>query len=301
MVTKLLPRFSVLARLPSGGGVHPASADLLGPAGCINGGRKSAAGQSKFGANPLFLCDAVATLTAADATEAVCANPAVSDFIRDAFGHLKFIGYPSGIANFGKGGIADNLDDACCGWGALNPSTTSPLPVANCVPESAKKWFHIDMNDPLAAYLHDHLAGSSFAVELLEKLRAEFTGAPSGEVARELLEQVQTDRQTLEQLIAKVGKANPDLYDALGWIAERISRIKLKHDNPSGIGAFEAFETISLGILGKRALWEALQTYQSVDSRIAGFDYAALIARAEQQYQTANQYRLELTRSALSS
>ena len=56
---------------------------------------------------------------------------------------------------------------------------------------------------------------------------------------------------TLKQLIAKVGKTTPDLYDALGWIAERVSRIKLKHDDPTGIGAFEAFETISLGILGK--------------------------------------------------
>jgi len=50
-----------------------------------------------------------------------------------------------------------------------------------------------------------------------------------------------------------VGKASPDLSDALGWIAERVSRIKLKHNDPSGFGAFEAFETISLGILGKRA------------------------------------------------
>jgi len=105
------------------------------------------------------------------------------------------------------------------------------------------------MDDPLAVYLHDHLAGSSFAVELLEKLATEFAGTPSGEVARQLLEQVQVDRDTLEQLIAKVGKVNPDLYDAIGWVAERISRLKLKHDDLSGIGAFEAFETIGLGIL----------------------------------------------------
>ena len=156
------------------------------------------------------------------------------------------------------------------------------------------------MDDPLAVYLHDHLAGSSFAVELLEKLASEFAGTPSGEVARELLEQVQIDRNTLEQLIAKVGKANPDLYDALGWIAERVSRIKLKHDDPAGIGAFEAFETISLGILGKRALWEALQVRQNADTRVAGLDYPALIARAEQQFQKANQYRLELIHDALS-
>lgn len=156
------------------------------------------------------------------------------------------------------------------------------------------------MDDPLAIYLHDHLAGSSFAVELLEKLASEFAGTPSGEVARQLLEPVQSDRKTLEQLIERIGKANPDLYDALGWIAERVSRIKLNHDDPSGIGAFEAFETISLGILGKRALWQALQVHQNADPRVAGFDYPTLIARAEQQFQKANQYRVELIPAALS-
>ncbi len=157
------------------------------------------------------------------------------------------------------------------------------------------------MDDPLAIYLHDHLAGSSFAVELLEKLASEFSGTRSGEIARQLLQQVQVDRKTLEELIAKVGKANPDIYDALGWIAERVSRIKLKHDDPTGIGAFEAFETIGLGLLGKRALWEAMQVWQESDSRVAGPDYADLLARAEQQFQGVNHYRLELIRGELST
>jgi ABC-type hemin transport system ATPase subunit len=82
-------------------------------------------------------------------------------------------------------------------------------------------------------------------------------------------------------------------------MAERVSRIKLKHDDPSGIGAFEAFEAIGLGILGKRALWEALKTLQATDNRVAGLDYDALANRAEQQFQKANQYRLELARIAL--
>ena len=54
--------------------------------------------------------------------------------------------------------------------------------------------------------------------------------------------------------------------------------------NQTGIGTFEAFQTISLGILGKRPLWEALQTRQIVDARIAGLDYAALIGRAEHRF-----------------
>ncbi|MDP9115125.1 MAG: hypothetical protein M3O20_15765 [Acidobacteriota bacterium] len=155
------------------------------------------------------------------------------------------------------------------------------------------------MNDPLATYLHDHLAGASFAVELLKKLATEFPGTSSGETTRELLEDIQADRKTLEQLIAKVGKANTDVYDVLGWITERVSRIKLKHDDPTGIGTFESFETISLGIQGKRALWEALQVLQSTDARVAGIDYPKLLARAEQQFQTANQHRLELIEDAL--
>jgi len=157
------------------------------------------------------------------------------------------------------------------------------------------------MQDPLAIYLHDHLAGSSFAVELLQKLAAEFAGTQSGGVASELLEQVQTDRETLKDLIDRIGKTNADLHDALGWIAERASRMKLKHDDPDGIGAFEAFETISLGILGKRSLWEALKARQRIDPRLGDFDYDALIGRAEQQYQKANRHRLELVRTAFSA
>lgn len=155
------------------------------------------------------------------------------------------------------------------------------------------------MDHPLAVYLHDHLGGSSFAVELLEKLVSEFHGTASGEIARELLQEVQADRKTLEQLIAKVGEERKGLYDALGWIAERLSRIKLQQNDPYGLGTFEAFETISLGILGKRGLWEALHVLQNADLRVAGFDYPALINRAEQQFQTANRYRLELVQTAL--
>ena len=156
------------------------------------------------------------------------------------------------------------------------------------------------MDDPLAVYLHDHLAGSSFAVELLEKLATEFRGTASGDIASELLEQVEIDVGTLKQLIANAGETTPDLYDALGWIAERVSRIKLKHDDPTGIGAFEAFETISLGILGKRALWEALKVRQEIDTLLAGFDFPGLIERAEQQFAKANHYRLKLIPAALS-
>jgi catalase len=56
----------------------------------------------------------VAILNAADATRELLQNAAVGDFIRDAFAHLKFIGYgAAAMPLFEKAGIANSLDDAC--------------------------------------------------------------------------------------------------------------------------------------------------------------------------------------------
>jgi catalase len=68
----------------------------------------------KFGGGPSVLFDAVAILTAADSTKALLQNAAIGDFIRDAFGHLKIIGYTeTALPLFEKAGIADALDEAC--------------------------------------------------------------------------------------------------------------------------------------------------------------------------------------------
>ena len=75
---------------------------------------KSLKADHKFGGGPSILFDAVAILVAADATEALLSNAAVGDFVRDAFGHLKFIGYTkAALTLFEKFGIADGLDDGC--------------------------------------------------------------------------------------------------------------------------------------------------------------------------------------------
>ena len=68
----------------------------------------------KFGGGPSVLFDAVAILNAADAAADLLPNAAVGDFIRDAFTHLKFIGYTeAAMPLFQKAGIADALDEAC--------------------------------------------------------------------------------------------------------------------------------------------------------------------------------------------
>ena len=61
------------------------------------------------------------------------------------------------------------------------------------------------MNDPLAIYLHDHLAGSKVAIDLLGAVRDQHAREPLGQFAAELLVEIEEDRAVLRQLGERVG------------------------------------------------------------------------------------------------
>jgi hypothetical protein len=56
-------------------------------------------------------------------------------------------------------------------------------------------------------------------------------------------------------------------------------------------------ETLSLGVLGKLKLWQALLAIQNTDPRLQKLDYNTLIARAEAQHDKLEQLRLHLAKS----
>ena len=72
------------------------------------------------------------------------------------------------------------------------------------------------MEDPIRVYLHDHLAGSGFAIELLQKLAKEYPQHQTGIISQEILSEVRKDRETLEGIIERIGKSHTDLKDAAG-------------------------------------------------------------------------------------
>lgn len=151
------------------------------------------------------------------------------------------------------------------------------------------------MSDPLASYLHDHLAGSHFAIELLKTLQNTHREQPLADFARGLESDVKQDQDTLRDIIHKVGEAPLDWTETAGWLAQRASQLKLKEDDSRiGLGTFEALETLTLGIRGKLALWQALPIIRNVDSRVPIIDYAKLMERAEEQYNRVEKQRLEL-------
>ena len=151
------------------------------------------------------------------------------------------------------------------------------------------------MSDSLTTYLHDHLTGSNFAIEVLEFLRDQHSGERLGSAAAALLAEVQQDRKVLQGLIDRLGTGFPVVKEAAAWLGEKVSRLKLKR---GAFGTFEALEALAVGIAGKLSLWRALAIIAENDARVHGLDFDQLAASAQAQHAQVEELRLEAARAA---
>ena len=155
------------------------------------------------------------------------------------------------------------------------------------------------MSEPLATYLHDHFAGSTFAVNLLKTLRDQHSGEPLERFAASLLVEVEEDREVLLGIIDRVGERPPALKEVTAWLSQKLSQIKLRSDTAGELGTFEALETLSLGILGKLALWRALAVIAKAVPQMGEVDFNDLASRAEAQHGRVEERRLQTASTAL--
>lgn len=159
------------------------------------------------------------------------------------------------------------------------------------------------MSQPLVTYLNDHLAGSAAALELLEHLADRHAGTDLGHFFRDLHREVDGDRHVLQNLLASVGGRESGLKHVAAWVTEKAARAKLAITGTARpeLELFEALETLSLGVLGKRALWRALAVLANRTDRLAGHDFDALASRAEDQYARLESHRISVAPAALLS
>jgi hypothetical protein len=143
----------------------------------------------------------------------------------------------------------------------------------------------------------DHLAGSVHANELVKHIRDEHRGDPLSPFASELLPEIQSDREVLEELAKRAGGGPNAIKQATAWAAERLAQLRLGQDR-EGLGAFESLEHLALGIQGKLALWRVLAKY-SADERLQGVDFQGLARRAHEQHAKVEEQRLLLAAGAL--
>ena len=155
------------------------------------------------------------------------------------------------------------------------------------------------MSDPLATYVHDHLAGAVAAINVLEALRDQHDGEPLSQFAAGLLVEVEADRAVLQGLAERLGARSSGLKEAAAWLGEKVSRVKLRGRAAGGLATLEALEALALGILGKLALWRALAVVTAAEARLRGVDFEHLAARAQAQHARVEERRLQIARMAL--
>jgi hypothetical protein len=131
-------------------------------------------------------------------------------------------------------------------------------------------------------------------LDLLDFLRDQHLDARTNQLVTALIGEITEERKILKEIIESQGGEVPALKEAAAWLAEKLSRFKLAR---GAFGTFEALEALALGILGKLALWQTLDTLQT-DSRFEGFNFTALATQAQRQHAQVEKFRLQAARNA---
>jgi hypothetical protein len=158
--------------------------------------------------------------------------------------------------------------------------------------------------EELTIYLNDHLAGSVGAMELVGHLIETYKGKPLELFFKDLQSEIAADQDTLQDLIEKLGKKESVVRKAGAWVAEKVSRAKIRlSDSKEGqMGLLHALEGLVLGITGKRGLWIALAAAADTLPQLREVvDYAKLEKRAAEQCARVEAKRLEVAREVFSS
>jgi hypothetical protein len=152
---------------------------------------------------------------------------------------------------------------------------------------------------PLSTYLNDHLAGSAFAIDLMERMRSNNEGTEFGRFLDDLQAAIEEDRAALQQVMEAVGATPRPIKQAGGRMLETLSRVKFdsRLTGSGDLSRLMETEALSLGIEGKLAGW---RTLEHIPQRDLGVDLGALIQRARDQRDSLEPFRIDAAKRALS-
>ena len=160
------------------------------------------------------------------------------------------------------------------------------------------------MNDSdklLRIYVNDHRAGAVAGVSLCRRITQQEKGTPLGDLAAELLVEIEADSRELDRYAESNGIAANPVKQIGAAVAVCVSRLKFNGYvvRRSPLSAVLETETLMAGIDAKRSLWMSILA----GDRIAPFDVDGLeqlIGRAKSQRDRLEAQHREAARVALS-
>jgi hypothetical protein len=152
----------------------------------------------------------------------------------------------------------------------------------------------------LCIYLNDHLGGSTAGIELVRRVRSENKGTELGRFLAELAAEIEEDRQTLVEIMDKLGLRRDPTKVAGGWLLEKMGRLKLNGQllGYSPLSRLIEVEGLALGVTGKLAGWKSLRQLADSEPALDPQALDGLIERAERQQRGLEEHRLAAAREA---
>lgn len=157
-------------------------------------------------------------------------------------------------------------------------------------------------NDSLSVYLNDHLAGARFALDLIEHCRSKLATGEVAESLRQLQSEIKEDQVTLKEIMSTLGAEESLVKKTGAWLAEKFGHLSVSVGRSEvSFARLQELEALLAGVVGKRALWEVLETISSGDPGLAAVDWRELKRRATEQYQRIDALRIDAACEAFRS
>ncbi len=152
----------------------------------------------------------------------------------------------------------------------------------------------------LRLYLDDHRAGAAGGVALARRMLAENPDNYLTATMRELTDDIQRDREVLDDVIRRLGHSPNRVKMVMGAAGAWMGRLKangyLRRYSP--LSRLEEFEMLSAGILSKESLWRSCELSLAGRPEVAGVDFNALWQRAESQRTKLETHRVRIVDDA---
>jgi hypothetical protein len=144
------------------------------------------------------------------------------------------------------------------------------------------------------AYLVDHLSGSDTAIAVVSKLARSHAGSREGEVCAWLLPQLQAERDIVRSLVARTGAGAAISSKRIAGYASGAGAQALAGGRPGELSLFRTFESLAIGVQGKRLLWRAARQRLASDAHDARARFHRLERAALEQWERLDACRLAL-------